>query len=338
MEGGGPMEEGGDAVKPQAAPPPPALAPNVTLGSDLKPKESSTSSQVTSSQALTAYAWSVTLSFSTAYPWVNDWTMVTATANADVGPTPYYIKISRDGTQIASCGSGTTCSVSVSSPSVSASWIGAVIADAAGNVVSDPFIFPSPVSWHCAGFQGLSADNTTLAVGSPAVLTSTSYWNVGPSPFYVAMYDVTGASWMGSCGSGTSCAVTANQGAPTTHVFRASCGPYTQAFPPPGYLELGPARYVTWNNTGYRITLSQTSPGSAIATANIDVGPTPYYIEIFDQGTGALLQTCGTGTTCEIWGGGDRTVVAFITTLTSVISLPNIQASSNSVFLRTVVR
>ncbi len=35
------------------------------------------------------------------------------------------------------------------------------------------------------------------------------------------------------------------------------------------------------------------------ATANTDVGPTPYYITIYDETTGAELAVCGTGTTCS---------------------------------------
>lgn len=35
------------------------------------------------------------------------------------------------------------------------------------------------------------------------------------------------------------------------------------------------------------------------ATANQNVGPTPYYINIVDQGTGAVEATCGSGTTCS---------------------------------------
>jgi hypothetical protein len=34
------------------------------------------------------------------------------------------------------------------------------------------------------------------------------------------------------------------------------------------------------------------------ATTNTDVGPTPYYITIYSETTGALLATCGFGTSC----------------------------------------
>ena len=41
------------------------------------------------------------------------------------------------------------------------------------------------------------------------------------------------------------------------------------------------------------------SPVTLTATANTDVGPTPYYITIYDETTGAELAVCGTGSTCS---------------------------------------
>lgn len=41
------------------------------------------------------------------------------------------------------------------------------------------------------------------------------------------------------------------------------------------------------------------TPVTLTATANTDVGPTPYYITIYDQTTGAELAVCGSGITCS---------------------------------------
>jgi hypothetical protein len=35
------------------------------------------------------------------------------------------------------------------------------------------------------------------------------------------------------------------------------------------------------------------------ATANMDVGPTPYYLRIYDETTGEYVVTCSTGTACS---------------------------------------
>lgn len=57
---------------------------------------------------------------------------------------------------------------------------------------------------------------------------------------------------------------------------------------------------------GFTVSLaaSGTDPyaGTAVtltATVNTDVGPTPYYITIYDETTGAELAVCGTGITCS---------------------------------------
>jgi hypothetical protein len=56
---------------------------------------------------------------------------------------------------------------------------------------------------------------------------------------------------------------------------------------------------------GFAISLAASSPYEPIgqpvtltATTNTDVGPTPYYITIYSETTGAELTICGAGTTC----------------------------------------
>jgi hypothetical protein len=56
---------------------------------------------------------------------------------------------------------------------------------------------------------------------------------------------------------------------------------------------------------GFAISLAASSAypliGQSVtltATTNTDVGPTPYYITIYSETTGAELAVCGSGTTC----------------------------------------
>ena len=56
---------------------------------------------------------------------------------------------------------------------------------------------------------------------------------------------------------------------------------------------------------GFAVSLSASSAypliGQSVtltATTNTDVGPTPYYITIYSETTGAELAACGFGTTC----------------------------------------
>src|ERR1700733_12781655 len=57
---------------------------------------------------------------------------------------------------------------------------------------------------------------------------------------------------------------------------------------------------------GFAVSLATSSPdplaGGSVtltATTNANVGPTPYYITIYSETTGAELAICGSGTTCS---------------------------------------
>jgi len=56
----------------------------------------------------------------------------------------------------------------------------------------------------------------------------------------------------------------------------------------------------TWtvNLTASPNWLWPTQSSSLVATASQDVGPTPYYISIYDTSSGTYVAICGTGTTC----------------------------------------
>src|SRR4051812_32325666 len=94
----------------KAEPDRPALAPNVTLGAEPAPKTGAGSRSPVISPSFT---WAVAIAVSDQYPWVTRSTTVTATTNADVGSTPYYIKIYNGTNVIASCDHGTSCSITV---------------------------------------------------------------------------------------------------------------------------------------------------------------------------------------------------------------------------------
>ena len=59
---------------------------------------------------------SISLATSSSYPYAGQPVTITATTNADVGPTPYYVTIYSEttGAELAICGWGTTCSATVS--------------------------------------------------------------------------------------------------------------------------------------------------------------------------------------------------------------------------------
>jgi hypothetical protein len=65
------------------------------------------------------------------------------------------------------------------------------------------------------------------------------------------------------------------------------------------------ARQLPTAGDGFAVSLTASSPYAPIghsvtltATTNADVGPTPYFISIYSETTGAQLAICGFGTTC----------------------------------------
>ena len=103
-------------------------------------------------------AFTVTLSASNTSPPAGTAVTLTATANQDVGPTPYYILIFDGGTIIQRCGSGTTCAITVNSATATTKTYVAKIAEFDGSFVqaTSP---PVPVTWGAPTMQVTPAGN-----------------------------------------------------------------------------------------------------------------------------------------------------------------------------------
>ena len=272
--------------------------------------------------------------------WPTQFSTLTATASIDVGPTPYYLRIRENatGALLISCGTGSSCATSVTQPTdISVSYI-ATIEDFPGNVQAVSQV--AVVNWFAASLN-LATSATTLPVGGIATLTATASRDVGPSPFYIEIFDATTATRLQTCGSGISCGVSVSQAAATTHAYQAFLSPASGVFPPPGAQRVTAVDYVTWANSGLSVSLSNpvftgTFTQQVTATASIDVGPTPYWIEIFDQTHGTRVAVCGFGTTCTATipasTSSNVELVAFISANSTALPPDNAQAASNIVF------
>ena len=122
--------------------------------------------------------WTVSLAASPATLWPTQYSTLTATTNMDVGPTPYWIQIYDEstGSYVASCASGTSCSISVTEPTTSLQEYTAVVADGAdsyppGNEQAVSSVVA--VDWQ-AIYVSLSASPTTVAVDYSTTLTATA--------------------------------------------------------------------------------------------------------------------------------------------------------------------
>jgi hypothetical protein len=137
------------------------------------------------------------------------------------------------------------------------------------------------------------------------------------------------------CGFGTSCSTTVTQSSAMTGTYWAYITRLSTAFPPTGaqYQSLESV-FVTWNTTGYQLSLSGPSFGAGpltyTATANVDVTSTNYYIDIYNETDGSLLAHCKVGSSCSaqftptIPNTGSR-LIAFIESSDTT----DVQASSN---------
>jgi hypothetical protein len=237
-------------------------------------------------------------------PWAMTYTVLTARANIDVGSTPYYIRIwdVETGAYLANCRTGSSCSVSVTRPNVDLTSFTAVITDLTNPPVASA---STQVYWHVSGVK-LTQSVTTAAVGATATLTATTDSDIISSPFYVQLYDDTTSALLQSCGGGTRCSVAVSQTTATTHAYRACFSGFGASMPPPNLLECTAERFIAWSSTGINVVLS-ASQGTVSAFSSVDVGPTPYFIQIFDF-AGSRIASCGSGRICSAafnaaWGG-----------------------------------
>ncbi|MCK9893606.1 hypothetical protein MXD60_03210 [Frankia sp. AgB32] len=291
-----------------------------------------------------AVAYHVSLAASPSSLWPTQYSTLTARSSGDVGPTPYWISIVDVATHtyLARCGSGTVCTASVTRPSATAASYQAYVSAYPTDGIVPPGAVqatsqPVTVSWHSTSLT-LSTNATTLPLGRAATLVATTGDDVGPSPFYIEIFDTTTGGRLTYCGFGTSCTATVSQPTATTHSFVAHVAPYGTTAPPAGAIATSTTSYITWSPLGHQISLtvaprSIISPTATLtATSTIDVGPTPYFIEILNQRTGALVTICGTGTSCVATvslGSGSTPFIAFIAPYSSALPPAGAVANSN---------
>jgi hypothetical protein len=180
---------------------------------------------------------------------------------------------------------------------------------------------------------------STQAVGQATHLLAASNQTVSGTQFSFDIFDVTTGALVQTCGGGPNddCNVFFTENVATTQVFVAYIADFGNTNPPPEIQATSEPVYVTWTQNGYQLTLNPSSSGGVIATANVSLGTTPYYIEIFDETRGTLLTpefTCGALPTCSVSfserRGARDWLIAFITVPNLYPPvLSGIQASSN---------
>lgn len=149
----------------------------------------------------------------------------------------------------------------------------------------------------------ISDSNAYLGIGKTVTLTATSNQDVGPTVYYIEIYNQTSGALLNACGTGTSCTATFANNSANQQGFVAYVAGYSVKTPPPTVAAVSGTAYTTWVAvTGMSASpqyLAPTGKSTITVSANVNVGPTPWYLELFDATTGAFLAYCGTGSSCS---------------------------------------
>jgi hypothetical protein len=134
-------------------------------------------------------------------------------------------------------------------------------------------------------------------------LTATASTNVGPTPYYLRIYDLTAGTYIVTCATGTTCTTPVTQPAPTTHLYEAVISYSSASYPPAGQQAASGETGVSWQGTDLTLaaspaTVAVGATSTLTATTSQNIGPSPFWTEIFDTTTGTMIAACGYGTTC----------------------------------------
>jgi hypothetical protein len=89
---------------------------------------------------------------------------------------------------------------------------------------------PALNTYPCCQFLphvSLTDNPTFVYYWESTTLTATTNFNVGPTPYWIGIYDVTDGTWVSECPTGTTCSATVSDPtwpSPTSKVYRAVVG------------------------------------------------------------------------------------------------------------------
>jgi hypothetical protein len=248
--------------------------------------------------------YSISLYTSANYLGVGRGITLSAYANRDVGPTPYYIEFydASTGGQIGYCAWGSSCSTSVSMGGATTHWFVAYVGSWSGSNPPGTVAATSnsvAVTW--MAITGLSASPQYLAPNSATTITVYSSADVGPRPYYLEVFDASTGAVLAICARGTSCSASETQYAATTHTFYAYISSYGTTITPPNS-QSSASVSAFWLTVSISASPTALAPGGTttlVASTTADVGPSPYYISIFDTTTNTRVALCPSGTYCS---------------------------------------
>jgi IPT/TIG domain len=200
------------------------------------------------------------------------------------------------GTVVASCTTGHRCQAVVANPAGTHAYQ-ATIATPAGTI-TEASSAPLSVTW-TPSTATLRASATSAVNGQPVLLSAHANENVAGTGYALDIIDTTTNTVVAVCAQGSSCS-TWVRNPPGSHSYEAVIGT-------PAGLKAqasSAAVAVTWVPSTISLSVSTSSPKAGhgvtlTATANQNVGPTPWAIIITDLTTGQTVAFCGVGKKCS---------------------------------------
>lgn len=167
-----------------------------------------------------------------------------------------------------------------------------------------------PAAAQTAWTVTLSASKTTPTINQAVTLTAVTNQDVGPTPYWIDIYDLGNNSLVTDCGFGTTCSGTVNKQTPTCDTYQAYVADLSSSNPPSNIQATSNPVTVCWQlpsppTPPWTVSLvgqpTQTVAGTPAALAAVtdnNVGPTPYWLEIYDLNTAQSVAICATGVDC----------------------------------------
>ena len=184
---------------------------------------------------------------------------------------------------------------------------------------------------------GLTWSPTSLAPGGTTTLTATSNQDVGPTPWFIEIFEAASGAFLVECGFGTTCATSVTESGSTLQAYVAYVSGFGTTSPPPTIQATSSPILVSWLSVTLSASDTVLKPdGTTVltATSSLNVGPTPWFIEIFDVTTGTFVVECGFGTTCSTFvtrGPAVSTYVAYVSGRSISFPPPDIRGQSAGV-------
>lgn len=85
---------------------------------------------------------------------------------------------------------------------------------------------PIYITWGIWGARSLDASANAVPVNEAVTITATEEFDIGPSPFWIKIFDTTTGAQIAMCGAGTSCSVVVKQGTAERHTYQACLTTY----------------------------------------------------------------------------------------------------------------